>query len=723
MAPNLLPQKTVPAGLKKPFTLVAAVVLVALGLAWLGRDPERVGWLQRLEAMTYDWRVKAAFDASAPADDRVALVYLDDDSLTLINQQRGHRWPWPRSVYAELLRELQKQEAAGVAFDIRFFELHAENSASDRAFAEQLRASSNVVLAAMGDYTNLVWHALPPADLFRTNAAAVGHITTDRDADGILRRTFAYRDDPQLGRIWHLALVLGARALGLDLRAAEILPDRIVLRGPGVERVIPVDAQGRFLVDWSLALDDHRVTKQSLHELLKLEATDNKANARVAPVSFKKRLVIIGSLGTGSNIADHGSTPLDKDSFLVSSHWNVLNNLLTGRFVRRAGLGVEWLLILMLGAGAGGVALRLDVRRGAGALAVGLAAFALACVVIYSRQRLWLPIALPVLTALAAHVAVVTWRAFFEGRERAHLQAVFAKVVAPEVAAELLGQKELRLGGEHREVTVFFADIRGFTEISNQRHAHAVADARTRQLDAAATRACLDEQATEMLATVNLYLKTVADLVKRHRGTLDKYIGDCVMAFWGAPVASDTHARDAVHAAIAAQRAVHALNRARETENRRREADHAARAQPGQPPPPLLPRLLLGTGINTGTVIAGLMGSEDHVLNYTVFGRDVNLASRLESASGHGRILIGPETFRALQRLEPALAATCVAQPVIHLKGFEQPVQSHEVPWHEDAANGSSPVVETNSEAATAKNSRSPNSSENSTVSAKPATP
>ena len=183
-----------------------------------------------------------------------------------------------------------------------------------------------------------------------------------------------------------------------------------MLRGPGVERVIPVDAQGRFLVDWSLALDDHRVTKQSLHELLKLEVTDNKTNARVAPVSFKKRLVIIGSLGTGSNIADHGSTPLDKDSFLVSSHWNVLNNLLTGRFVRRAGIGVEWLLILMLGAGAGGVALRLDVRRGAGALAVGLAAFALVCVVVYSRQRVWLPLALPVLTALAAHVAVVTWR-------------------------------------------------------------------------------------------------------------------------------------------------------------------------------------------------------------------------------------------------------------------------------------------------------------------------
>jgi len=672
----------VPAGLKKPVLLVAAVVLVGLALALATRAPERLGILQRLEWMTYDWRVQLAANPSAPTDPRLGLLYLDDDSLELMNKLRGHRWPWPRSVYAEALRELQRQGAAGVAFDIRFFELHKENADSDRAFAGQLRGSSNVVLAVMGDATDAgEWHALPPAALFATNAAALGHITSDRDADGVMRRTFAFRDDAQSGRVWHLALVLGARALGLDLSRAEVHADRIVLRGPDVERVIPVDARGRFPIDWSLTRNDFRVTQQSVHELLKLEAL--AARPGVPPVSFKDKLVVVGSVGSGSNIADHGSTPLEKDSFLVSSHWNVLNSLLTGRFVRRAGAGADLVLVALLGAAAGAAALKLEVRRSTALLAVGAAVYFGLCAMAYSRSRLWLPVALPLLTAFAAHVAVVTWRALFEGRERARLQAVFAKVVAPEVAAELLRQKELRLGGEHREVTVFFADIRGFTEISNLRHDEALAHARLLKLDPAATRACLDEQATELLDTVNLYLKTVADLVKAQRGTLDKYIGDCVMAFWGAPVASDTHALDAVRTAVAAQRAVHALNRDRDAENHRREMANVSRAHAGQPPLAPLPLLSLGSGLNTGTVIAGLMGSEDHVLNYTVFGREVNLASRLESASGQGRILIGEGTFRALQRLDPALAATCAAQQPVRLKGFDQPVQCHEVPWRE----------------------------------------
>ncbi|MFA6546235.1 MAG: adenylate/guanylate cyclase domain-containing protein [Limisphaerales bacterium] len=699
MATNLLRKPHMPAGLKKPVTLVAAVVLMALGLTLACRAPERLGFLQRLEWMTYDWRVQLAANPSAPADSRLALVYLDDDSLALLNERRGYRWPWPRGVYAEALRELQAQDAAGVAFDIRFFELHKENPESDRAFAEQLRASGNVVLATMGEGAGRGdWLALPPAALFATNAAALGHITSDRDADGVMRQTFAYRDDPQFGRVWHLALVLGARALGLDLGRAEIHPDRIVLRGPGVERVIPVDERGRFPIDWSLAKNDFRVTQQSIHELLKIEVPDSRSGTRRAtPARFKDKLVVIGSVGSGSNIADHGSTPLEKDSFLVSSHWNVLNSLLGGRFVRRSGSGTDLLLVALLGIAAGAAALRLEVRRSTALLAVCAAAYFAVCAVCYSRQRLWLPVAMPLLTALAAHVAVVSWRAFFESRERARLHAVFAKVVAPEVAAELLRLTELRLGGEHREVTVFFADIRGFTEISNLRHEEALAHARLLKLDPAATRACLDEQAAGLLNTVNLYLKTVSDLVKQQRGTLDKYIGDCVMAFWGAPVASDTHALDAVRTALAAQRAVHTLNRERDEENRRREAGNVNRLADGLPPLPPLPLLSLGTGINTGSVIAGLMGSEDHVLNYTVFGREVNLASRLESASGQGRILIGEETFRALQRLDPALAATCVAQAPARLKGFDEPVQCHEVPWREPGDTEQFAVNETRS--------------------------
>src|SRR6185312_3600411 len=138
--------------------------------------------------------------------------------------------------------------------------------------------------------------------------------------------------------------------------------------------------------------------------------------------------------------------------------------------------------------------------------------------------------------------------------------------------------------------------------------------------------AVFDGQARETLDTVNLYLKVIAETVLKHKGTIDKFMGDCVMAFWGAPIPNEHHALTCVRAAIDAQRAVYHLNREREAENKRREAENVRLAAAGQPLMHLLPILVIGTGINTGVVTAGYMGSEER-LNYTVFGREVNLAS------------------------------------------------------------------------------------------------
>src|SRR5439155_2277389 len=140
-----------------------------------------------------------------------------------------------------------------------------------------------------------------------------------------------------------------------------------------------------------------------------------------------------------------------------------------------------------------------------------------------------------------------------------------------------------------------------------------------------------------ILSTVNVYLGLVADIIIKQDGTLDKFIGDCVMAFWGAPTPNPKHALACVRTAIEAQRAVHDLNEQRVAENRRRELENKARVSAGLKPRPILPVLLLGSGINTGIATAGLMGSQAEQKNYTVFGREVNLASRLESLSGHGR--------------------------------------------------------------------------------------
>jgi adenylate cyclase len=246
---------------------------------------------------------------------------------------------------------------------------------------------------------------------------------------------------------------------------------------------------------------------------------------------------------------------------------------------------------------------------------------------------------------------------------------------------ELLRAEKLSLGGARREVTVFFADVRGFTTFTDETQERVAEFVRVHQLDLEAAEKCFDESARETLETVNLYLSTVADAVKNHDGTVDKYIGDCVMAFWNAPVPNEKHTLACVRAAIEAQRAIHGLNERRLAQNASREIENRARLSAGLPPKPLLTALQLGTGINTGLVTVGLMGSETYQRNYTVFGREVNLASRLEGVSGSGRIIISDTTYYHLLRHDPALASTCKELIPVIPKGFLNLVRIYEVPW------------------------------------------
>ncbi len=361
---------------------------------------------------------------------------------------------------------------------------------------------------------------------------------------------------------------------------------------------------------------------------------------------------------------------------MVSKHWNVANSILTDRFIRR-GAPLQEILVMMGVAGLVAV-LALGLRP---LLALGLTvvcsvgyvgiAFAL-----FTSQRVWLPIALPILATGSVALMLTTWRVLFEQTERKRVRSVFAKVVSPNVVSELLGARELALGGARREITVFFADVRGFTELTDKAQQAAAADVARRGLSPEAATQLFDQQAKDTLDTVNLYLARVADVVKARSGTLDKYIGDCVMAFWGAPTANPRHALHCVQAAIDAQRAIADINEERKARN-------ASRAE-GEPE---LPLLSLGTGINTGLAVVGLMGSDAHILNYTVFGREVNVASRLEGVSGRGRIIISEATHQHLRRDDPGLAARCIALPPVSVKGIRDEVSIFEVPWQPPAAN------------------------------------
>jgi adenylate cyclase len=300
----------------------------------------------------------------------------------------------------------------------------------------------------------------------------------------------------------------------------------------------------------------------------------------------------------------------------------------------------------------------------------------------YVQFRFWLPLVFPIVGAmLIEHVGLVTYRVVFEEREQRRVRSVFSKVVSPDVVNELLNVEKLLLGGARREVTVFFADIRGFTGLTDEMQEQAADYVRKYKLSDDEAEIYFDLSASETLHTVNQYLTVVADAVKKHEGTLDKYIGDCVMAFWGAPTPNEKHASACIYAAIEAQRAIRLLNEERTTENSKIELENTARLSEDLPPKFLHSSLSLGTGINTGVATVGLMGSDAHILNYTVFGREVNLASRLEGVSGSGRIIISETTYQQLLREDAALAATCVEMAPVTVKGIKAAVRIYEVPW------------------------------------------
>ncbi len=486
-------------------------------------------------------------------------------------------------------------------------------------------------------------------------------------------------------RVWHMGVVLAAQELKLDLTNAivDLTHGRVTLHGEGGgQRIIPVDRQGSFYVDWCLPPEDPRLYKEQIEHLLWQHRQRLKGETNQLENSWRNKLVVVGSSAQGNDLTDRGATPLAKDTLLVSKHWNVANSILTGRFVRRASLAMELALIAALGALTAYLTWRWRVfSASAGVVLLALVYCGLG-VFLYVQYRYWLPLVLPVAGAMVVeHVMLVTYRVVFEQKERRRVRNIFSRIVSPEVVNELLGAEKLALGGARREVTVLFADVRGFTELTDYTQERVAQYVSEHKLSRIAADACFEEFAGETLNTVNLYLSCVADAVKKHGGTLDKYIGDCVMAFWGAPTPHPQHALACVRAAIEAQRTMYELNKQRAAENPQRELENRARASAGLPPKPPLPTLTLGTGINTGLVTVGLMGSDAHILNYTVFGREVNLASRLEGISGRGRIIVSETTYCELLRDDQALATTCIEREPVTPKGFNRPVRIYEVPW------------------------------------------
>jgi class 3 adenylate cyclase len=515
-------------------------------------------------------------------------------------------------------------------------------------------------------------------------------------------------------KAWNLGITLAAMQLGLDLDKAIVEPNRIILNGTnGIQRIIPTDNTHSFYIDWKLRWDDilsnrTAVVQGSPLQILVHDFERQQAGTNYWKNIFTNRLVVFGSVATGNNLTDQGATPLEEKAPLVTKHLNVANSILENRFVQRTSTAGTVLFILVAGAIAWIMTWRSKVVHATLGTAVIAIIYVVAAFVVYVQTRHWIPIVMPVFGGLLLpHFCLVTYRVIFEQKAQRHLKSVFTKVVAPDIVNELLAAPKLDLGGELREITVYFADVRGFTEFTDRARKEADEYVKKKNLTPEEAAAYHNERAAETLSTVNLYLSTISNEIEKHKGTLDKYIGDCVMAFWGAPISQPQHALCAVRAAIDSQRAMYAANKKRAEENERRRVENIVRQQRGEEPLSMLPLLQLGSGVNTGVCTVGMMGSRENILTYTVFGVEVNLASRLEGVSGRGRIIVSHKTYEQVKAFDPELAATFIEQPAVTVKGISSAVRIYEVPWKQTEP-GSTPANAAPSNAAIASAATTP---------------
>jgi adenylate cyclase len=641
------------AGLSAGFVAAAIVLLIDWHFS-RADGGTAVNPLQTLEMQTYDWRLLRTAEPSTARKD-ITLVEIDEFSLKNLQPYFG-RWPWPRATHAILLDYLSRARPKVVAYDvmfgdpqtntsIQFGESTMSGAESDRKLVEAVKSAGNVILpvdatyesATAGDGDALTLpdagykldvpgiterRALfPPFPELRDAASGFGHNLFVLDPDGPLRHMTPFvrsnhRVVPSLG-------VAAALRAG-RFRADQVFLDRDELvmgdrRMPLTERAVRNQDGNTTVYKWAAInfrgpaiLEDLKSRPYPSYTFWDLFRSEDQLRRgekpAVDPAVFRDQIVFVGA--TGAALYDTFETPFAGSQGFkmpgVQVHAAVADDILSNRFIRPAGSLVRAATVVGAGVVVGVVATIVPAWWASGVTLLFVAALA------YVSTRLfaggfWLNLSQPVLASMAALFGGVAYQYFVEGREKRRMKKLFGQYVSKDVYEHLVANPALaRLGGARREMTVLFSDIRGFTPLSEQGEPDAIVD------------------------TLNEYFTTMVDLVFQHRGTLDKFVGDMVMALFGAPLDDPDHADHAVETALKMVEALGPLNRRWKAQGR--------------------PELDIGIGINTGPMIAGNIGSEA-IMNYTVIGDAVNLGSRLESLNKQygTRIIISDSTRSQLK--------------------------------------------------------------------------
>lgn len=616
---------------------------------------------QRIENLTLDERTRwrTHFDTIRPSDE-LALLCIDETSLHDLG-----RWPWNREDHGDVLRLLSCVRPSVVAWDILF----TESTPADDYFAGGIPLNRSVVLGAVtdadptegltpaaaaqaglrlqpltrveGDRSAILTSPALAAPTGKLGAlAAIGFVDTPPGSDGVRRvAPLVVRVGDQVFPSLSLATLMAYWDVPAD-KVVVRLGDAIELDGALGRRRIPIDASGSYMINYR---HDLQGFYRYGYSQAWVELQGRFVEHRSTPIPLVSgRMLVVGQVGSG--LADFGPTPFSPLTPLMLVHANIIENVLRQDYVRVVPPGWIWLGALIAGiAGLAYFSPRSPGEQAVYALGIPLA-YVLAAVVLWIDGSWRLPVVGPLLGFGTLQVFMIGRRMLVELRAKEQIKGMFGTYVSPELVRRLVAAgKPPELGGHEREITAYFSDIQEFSTFS----------------ELLAPR--------RLVELMNEYLTACTDLVQAEGGTLDKYIGDALVAMFGAPVALPDHAYRACVSALRVQAALGELR-----ERWRRDGGW----------PDIVGRMRTRIGLNTGNCVVGNMGSRTR-FNYTMMGDNVNLAARMESgAKLWGAFTMcteatrvacearapGQIVFRPLGRIQVKGRATAV--PIFEVAGF-----------------------------------------------------
>ncbi|GGD55177.1 CHASE2 domain-containing protein [Paenibacillus nasutitermitis] len=582
------------------------------------------GSLNRLESSLQDLIMKKTDVQRVPYDD-IKIIKIDQDSLDQLGQ-----FPWDRSLYAQLITLLADAGARAVALDVVLAE-PGQDPQGDAAMTEVMKQYPNVVLpvvinfkARQDEVNGLLTESVSyPASTIGSSHEQQGHINVLQDKDGTVRKLTVGLANQEGLIIPAFSVKLANYMLDKDEQITWNQDDGHWYRG--LKR-LPTDSRNQ------IATEFYTQPREAMSLVTGYDSQSffDVLSGNIPPEYYENSIVLIGPYAPG--LQDEYLTPLSTSlkMYGVEIHANMVQSLVAGNFYTKTGPPVTYTLIILLTL----FSLLLFERfTGVGSFIVyGVLTAAFFGIWIgFYYMNTFIAFTYPFLALTTAFIWAVVTHYVMERRERSRVTNIFGRFVPRTVVDEMLASGEdVKVGGQRRDISVIFVDIRGFTPMSEK----------------------LEPE--QVIQVLNEYLDICTKAVFKWNGTLDKFIGDGVMAIFGAPVDQPNHPELAVRAAL---------------EMKRQSADLEERClrEIGVP-------VRFGVGINSGPAVVGNIGSQMLRLDYTAIGDTVNLSARLEANAKPGQILISEET---LARVSGLFETVTIGE--IKVKGKELPVLVTEV--------------------------------------------